>query len=156
MKTEIEVALDLIQCYPAYCSETQLSRVKSIKLPVVVPADAVFIRTLASQVRERIDAMAKKPKQGELMETRHPHEKKLVGLAEEYGEFRDERIALGTKEKKLKKRLIEAMHEADVKEFNNDRVKIELVPVSDEETVKVKLLNGAAKKDKKKSDDPEA
>lgn len=75
-----------------------------------------------------------KPKQVPLIETEI---RELEKLAEEYADYRDERMKLGAQEVELKDKLLGAMHKHGKKDYVHGDVEIHVV--AEEEKVKVKI-----------------
>ncbi len=83
----------------------------------------------------------KKPKRGRqarLPGTEDPAIEELEGLAEEYAEFRDKRMAMGEEEVKLKKELLEEMHKHNKVKYFHAGISIEVVNSMDKVRVRIK------------------
>jgi len=84
-----------------------------------------------------VEPQAKKPRQARLPEMEDPEIEELEGLAENYAEIRDQRMALTPQEKKLKDDLHAAMKRHGKEKYVRDGIEIKIV--HEQETVKVKV-----------------
>jgi hypothetical protein len=74
----------------------------------------------------------------------------LDNSAREYVEIRDERMELTKRETKLKKKLLDLMHENNRTTYRYQDVDVELIQEPAEEIVKVKIIKPASSKGKNK------
>jgi hypothetical protein len=79
----------------------------------------------------------KKPRQARLPEMEDEKLDELEGLAEEYAQIRDERMALTPQEKKLKDDLLAAMKKNGKQRYFRDGIEIKIV--HEQESVKVRV-----------------